>query len=336
MTIMKHSAIINELDYHYVTCGEGPAVLLVHGFPDSSRVWRHQIPAIAAAGYRVIAPDLRGFGATQAPDDPNAYTSADLVSDLVGLLNHLTIDQAVIVGHDWGATAAWAAPVLRPDRFPAVATLSMPYSPRPPMPMPMLMSEVGLGDVYMVYFSQQDEAADAELAADPEEFFRRFFYTLSGDYDGDVVQALRRSPETGRLIDSLVPPPRPMAWCDETEIAALGDAVRRRGRGFIDVYRSTARGWSLWGAWSDRAPQVPVQFIYGNKEVSMRFPGRENAVEDMMKLLPNAFPPIQLEGDVGHWCQLEQPEQVNDALIGFLARIGWDKAPTLASRTIDD
>lgn len=316
-------AVINGLDYHYVTCGSGPAVLLVHGFPDSWRVWRHQIPAIAAAGYRVIAPDLRGWGETATPSEDAAYTAIDILSDLVQLLNHLGVEKTVIIGHDWGAAPSWAAPMLRPDRFTAVATISVPFGPRPPEAMHKMMAKSGLDDMYFVYFSTSIDAG-VELQAHTETFFRRFFYTLSGAYDGDVIKALRRSKETGLLVDSLAEPPAPMSWCDEAEIQTFVDHVRARGvKPVLDVYRCNQRQWDQWGLWADLVPQCPAFFIYGNKEVSMRFPGREKATEEAFKALPKGLPPKKLEGDVGHWCMLEAPDQVNDALIGFLKEIAW-------------
>ena len=166
MPFEHHQEKINGLDYHFVTCGEGPAVLFCHGFPDLWRTWRHQMLAVANAGFRAIAPDLRGFGETQGPEDPTAYTVIDVIGDLIGILDHLAIARAVIVGHDWGANISWAAPLLRPDRFAAVASLSVPYSPRPPKSLPEALRTQGPKGIYLLYFLERGRA-DAELDAAP-------------------------------------------------------------------------------------------------------------------------------------------------------------------------
>lgn len=320
ITFDHHRAVINGLNYHYVICGTGPAVLLCHGFPDSWRVWRHQMLALAEAGFQAIAPDVRGFGETQSATETTAHTSLDVLSDMIGLLDHIGVAQSVIVGHDFGAAAAWAAAALRPDRFPAVVALSVPYGRRPPKSMTKLMAEAGMDDIYVAHFSRPGPA-DAELEADPQTFFRRFFYTLSGEFTGDVIQSLRCA-ATGRLTDSLAEPPGPMAWMDETELARHVEQVRRRGaRSILGMYRSGERNWELWGIWDDLIPSGPALYIYGDKEASLRFPGRAGAVERMQAMLPKAFPPVKLTGSIGHWCQLEAPEQVNAALLNFLNEI---------------
>lgn len=320
--IEHHHASINGLRYHFVTCGSGPAVLLCHGFPDTWRLWRYQIPVLAAAGFKVVAPDLRGFGETETPPEPSAYASVDIVSDMVALLKHIGVSKTVIVGHDWGATAAWIAPVLRPDLFQAVVGISVPYGPRPPKPLPDMFRDAGLGDLYMCYF-EKGGGCDDEVGADPEGFFRRFLYTLSGAFEGDIIQAMRVAP-SGRLSDSLAEPRGPMDWCPEEEIKMLSDRVRERGaKSFLDVYRSGRRSWSLAALCLGRVPDVPALYMSGNKEISNAMPGRPGVAEQMQKLLPKAFPPVRLQGDIGHWCQLEAADQVNRALLDFLKAIDW-------------
>src|SRR5208283_5342410 len=171
MDFEHRKARINGLDYHYVTCGEGPAVLFCHGFPDLWRTWRHQMLAVAEAGFKAIAPDLRGFGETEGPEDPLAYTALDVVCDMVALLDHLGLATATIIGHDWGANICWAAPLVRPDRFTAVMSLSVPYVPRARMSLPKALKAAGQTNAYMLYFLEPGPA-DAELNADPKGFLR--------------------------------------------------------------------------------------------------------------------------------------------------------------------
>lgn len=311
-----HYAQINGLRQHIVTCGAGPAVLFCHGFPDEWRVWRHQMRAVAEAGFTAIAPDLRGFGETDAPRDPHAYTAVDVIGDCVGILDHFAIPTAVIVGHDWGAGASWAAPVLRPDRFSAVATLSVPYGRRAPKSLPDLLVEAGQHDAYMLYFSRPGPA-DEELDADPETFLHRLFYTLSGAYQGDPLARMRVA-ETGRLTDSLVAPPGPLTWFDDAEMTRYVENFRRRGfTSALNTYRSLHRGWELLAAWADLPLVVPALFIYGEKELVTRFPGRAQAIENFTQMVPRALAPVMVPG-AGHWVQLEAPEAVNAPLVAFL------------------
>jgi pimeloyl-ACP methyl ester carboxylesterase len=316
-----HHEQINGLEYHVVTCGSGPAVLFCHGFPDFWRVWRHQMEAVADAGFTAIAPDLRGFGQTESPREPTAYTVVDVVGDLVDVLNYLGISRAVIVGHDWGANISWAAPVLRPDRFPAVASLAVPYTPRPPKSMPEMLVESGQVDSYMVYFNRQGPA-DIELDADPAAFIRRLYYTLSGDLPDDTSPNMRVG-ASGRLMDSLAEPPGPMAWFDDDEIALQAAIFEKRGfTSALNTYRSMRRSWELLAAWKDRTLDSPALYVYGDREIVVRFPGRAEMIANLTQLVPKALPPVVLPG-VGHWLQLEAPQSINRALLEFLQEIGW-------------
>ncbi|WPB89361.1 alpha/beta fold hydrolase [Streptomyces malaysiensis] len=314
-----HHLTVNGLRQHVVTCGTGPAVVFCHGFPDMGRVWRHQVSAVARAGYTAIVPDLRGFGETEAPADASRSTALDVVGDLVVMLDHFGVEKAVIIGHDWGANVSWAAPVLRPDRFTAVASLAVPFAPRPPASLPDLFRQQGLSDLYMVYFSEPGPA-DAELDAAPETFLRRFYYTLSGELPASLTPNLRVGP-TGLLVDSLHEPGRPLSWFDDEEISVYAAVYRKRGfTSALDSYRGLRRGWELMAPWADRVPEVPALYIYGEREIVLTFPGRADLVSRMTSMLPAARSPVMLPG-VGHWPQLEAPEAVNRVLLEFLGSL---------------
>jgi pimeloyl-ACP methyl ester carboxylesterase len=173
-------AQVNGIRMHYAEQGEGPLVVLVHGFPESWYSWRHQLPAIAAAGFRVVAPDMRGYGQTDVPADVASYTIMHLVGDVTGLVESLGEQQALIVGHDWGATVAWSAVLLRPDMFRAVAAMSVPYRQRGPVPPLRALRNAGLYTYYYLYY-QDVGVADAEYERDPRLTLRSTFYTMSGD-----------------------------------------------------------------------------------------------------------------------------------------------------------
>jgi pimeloyl-ACP methyl ester carboxylesterase len=181
MSELKHRFVeTNGIRMHVVEQGEGPLVLLCHGWPESWYSWRHQIRDLAAAGYRVVAPDQRGYGQTDAPQAVEQYTILHLVGDMVGLLDALGAPTAVIAGHDWGAPVAWNCALMRPDRFPAVIGMSVPYSPRGPIsPIQGLKLLAGENFFYILYF-QEPGVAEAELEADVRAALRRIYYSASG------------------------------------------------------------------------------------------------------------------------------------------------------------
>jgi pimeloyl-ACP methyl ester carboxylesterase len=314
-----HHTKLNGLRYHFVILGDGPAVLLCHGFPDLWRGWRHQMLALADSGFRAIAPDMRGFGETEAPDDPHSYTAVDLVGDMVALLDYLAVSDAVIVGHDWGATIAWAAATLRPDRFKGVVALSVPYTPRGPVSLPAMLKMQAPPDFYMLYFLEPGRA-EVELDADPLTFLRRIFYTNSGNYSSDHPHTMRLA-ASGRLTDALDDPPSEMDWFDDAELDVYAAQYGAHGfRGPLNTYRSLDRSWHLLAITSDLTINVPVLFIGGERDIVLNFPGMRQAVGKMCKLLPQAEPPVIL-ANAGHFMHLELPHETNEALMRFMTRI---------------
>src|SRR5438874_5239114 len=170
----------NGIHLNIAEQGEGPLVLFCHGFPESWYSWRHQLGALAAAGFHAVAPDMRGYGRTDAPAEIEAYTLLHLVGDMVGLVSALGETSAVIVGHDWGAPVAWHAALLRPDRFRAVIGLSVPFIPRGAARPTTTMPRTDDAMFYQLYF-QEPGVAEAELERDPRETIRRILYYGSGD-----------------------------------------------------------------------------------------------------------------------------------------------------------
>src|SRR5215207_5150996 len=168
----------NGISMHIAEAGAGPLVLLLHGFPESWYSWRHQIAALAAAGFHAVAPDQRGYGQTDKPEPIEQYTQLHRVGDVIGLLDALGEEQAVVVGHDWGAPVAWNTALLRPDRVRGVVGLSVPFRPRgTSAPLTVLRRLLGEG-FYQAYF-QAPGVADAELARDVRDSLRRVLYGLS-------------------------------------------------------------------------------------------------------------------------------------------------------------
>jgi pimeloyl-ACP methyl ester carboxylesterase len=283
-----HKLCVNGLAYHVVTLGTGPAVLLCHGFPDLWRTWRSQMRALAAAGYQAIAPDMRGFGESEGPAEPTSYTSLDLVGDMVAILDHFEIGDAVIVGHDWGATIAWTAALVRPERFRAVAGLSVPYAPRGSASLPTMLRAGAPPDLYMLY--------------------------LLPDF---VIPSMRTSAD-GSLIEGLEQPPGGMHWFDAAEIDIYAQNFNRTGfTPALNTYRSLDRSWQLMAAWSDRKLEVPALYIGGDRDIVLNFPGMREAVDAFQTLAPHARP-ANIIANAGHWVHLEQCDAVNVALLRFL------------------
>src|SRR5439155_7628307 len=193
--------------------GSGPLVLLCHGFPESWYSWRHQLPALAAAGFHAVAPDQRGYGQTDRPEAIDRYTILHLVGDMVGLLDALGVESAVIVGHDWGSPVAWNAALMRPDRFRAVISLSVPYSPRPAARSARARPQNADTQFYTLYF-QASGVAEAEFERDVRASLRRVLYTLSGDAPADS-RWRPVLPRAGGFLTHSIDPPALPSWLTE-------------------------------------------------------------------------------------------------------------------------
>lgn len=295
---------------------DGPVVVLCHGFPESWYSWRHQLGPLADAGYLAVAPDMRGYGGTDAPEDPRVYSTLHHVGDLVGLLDDLGADRAVVVGHDWGAPVAWLAAQVRPDRFRAVAALSVPFSRRGVLP-PVAGLQAALGDAwfYFTYF-QEPGVAEAELDGDVEAFLRGFLYTISADAPGEALRGMLGGEGDG-ILGRLQQPDDLPAWLGAEDLAHYVETFERTGfRGGLQWYRCADLGWELTRAWADARVHQPALFVAGARDPVLAMnPGAVDALADHVPGLTRSV----LLDDCGHWTQQEQPAAVNDALLSFLA-----------------
>lgn len=316
MPDIQHRTVeANGLRMHLAECGEGPVVVLCHGFPETWYSWRHQLRALGAAGYRAVAPDMRGYGRTDAPDAIEHYTLLHLVGDMVALLDALGAEQAVIVGHDWGAPVAWHAALLRPDRFRAVIALSGPFRPRPPASPTTRMPQDAAHQFYQLYF-QPEGVAEAELDPAPRPFLRGLLVAASGDAQpgGDIGMVPRA---TGML--ALLPdPPALPAWITEADVDAYAADFAATGfRGGLNWYRNIDRNWALLAAFEGMKVRVPALFIAGERDLVVNFRGARQAIAAMPALVPDLRGSILLPG-CGHWTQQERAAEVNAAMLGFL------------------
>jgi pimeloyl-ACP methyl ester carboxylesterase len=314
----------NGIRMHIAEQGTGPLVLLCHGFPELWYSWRYQIPALAVAGYHVVAPDQRGYGQTDAPDAIEAYTMLHLVGDMVGLLDVLGEEQAVIVGHDWGANVAWNAALLRPDRFRAVIAMSVPYVPRGPAhgsrstvrPTAAMKQAVGDKFFYQLYF-QQPGLAEAELERDVRATMTQILYGLSGDVPAETRWSPFSDAPDASMLTSAAQPASLPDWLTESDIDYYTSEYQRTGfRGGLNWYRNLDRTWELMAAYSRAKVMQPALFLWGDRDPSLDIPGVSERIERMHEYVPLVH--RELFAGCGHWLQQERAAATNEAIIAFL------------------
>ncbi|MFI1441875.1 alpha/beta fold hydrolase [Streptomyces fructofermentans] len=300
---------------HLVEQGTGPLVLLVHGFPELWHSWRHQLPAIAAAGHRAVAVDVRGYGRSSAPASVEEYRIGALVEDNVAVVHALGEETAVIVGHDWGSTIAADSALLRPDVFTAVGLFGVPYAPRGAIrPTDAFALMGGDEEFYAAYF-QEPGRAEAEIEKDVRGWLAGFYATLSGDtrpVSGEGAAFF--VPAGGRMGDRFVRA-RP-TWLDDAELDVLAAEFERTGlTGALNRYRSMDRDWEDLAAWEGAPITQPSLFVAGALDASVAW--LADAVEAFPVTLPGLVASRLIEGS-GHWVQQERPDEVNRVLVSWL------------------
>jgi pimeloyl-ACP methyl ester carboxylesterase len=317
----------NGITLNVAEQGEGPMVLLCHGFPEGWYSWRHQLEALAAAGYRAVAPDMRGYGKSDKPEAIDQYTILHMVGDLVGVLDAFAAKDAVIVGHDWGATIAWHTARLRPDLFRAAAILSVPYRPRSDVRPTSVMPQNADAQFYQLYF-QEPGRAEAEFEADPRKTLGAMLFGGSGE----GVAAIRANAErAGRTVgvgmvsrkDGMLPKvPVPLpSWLSAIDLDYYGAEFARSGfRGPLNYYRNIDRNWELMGAFEGMKVVVPTLYIAGDHDMVIAFPGAAEHLANMKQFVPQLREIRMLPG-CGHWTQQERPAEVNAALVDFLRNL---------------
>ncbi len=327
MTEIAHRTIeANEIPVHLAEAGSGPVVLFCHGFPESWYSWRHQLKALAEAGYRAVAPAMRGYGKTGQPQDIDQYTLFHLVGDMVGVLDALDAPQAVVVGHDWGAPVAWHCALLRPDRFRAVAGLSVPFIPRGSNRPTSVMPQTESSLFYHLYF-QEPGVAEAELERDPRDTVRRLLYSGSGDVSrgfdnmlGD--QATGMVPRAGGFLTRTMDPPTLPTWLTEADIDVFAAEFAHTGfRGGLNWYRNIDRNWELLAPFAGSRVTVPALYVAGDRDLVTKYPKFDRLIQNLKLFVPNLTKTIMLPG-CGHWTQQERAHEVNAALIAFLREVG--------------
>jgi pimeloyl-ACP methyl ester carboxylesterase len=302
---------------HLVEQGDGPVVLLVHGFPESWYSWRHQLPVLADAGYRAVAIDVRGYGRSSKPVAIDEYRLVRLVADNVAVLDALGESTAVIVGHDWGSPIAWTSALLRPDRFRALATLSVPYaSPSPTRPTDAFRRLGGDEEFYISYF-QEPGRAEAEIEEDVRGWLRGFYITASGDAPPSTDGTMATVRPGGKLKDRFAQPDELPGWLTEDDLDFyVGEFERTGFTGPLNRYRCVDLDWRDLAAFTRRPITVPSLFVGGELDGPTIWGA--GAIARFGETLPDLRGSHILPGS-GHWVQQERPQEVNNLLLEFLA-----------------
>jgi len=324
MSELTHEQIkTNGIEVHVVTAGpaDGTPVVFCHGFPELWYSWRHQITALADAGYRAIAPDLRGYGGSSAPKEVTDYGSDQLTADLCGLLDHYGYEKANFVGHDWGAMLVWELGRLHPERLTSLYNLSVPYSQSPAPPVEIFKVIFEGKFFYMLYF-QEVGPAEAEFESDPRGFLRTMLYAAGGEGMAQGNALLVDAPAVGtRFQDILTPAPEVLPdWLTEADVDVYADAFTKSGFfGPVSFYRNMDANWVRSQNIEPSVYQFPVGFLTGSLDpVALMMAG---AADAMAGLFPDFRGVTDVEG-AGHWVQQEKPAEVNAALLQFLADVG--------------
>lgn len=314
----------NGVELRVAVMGEGPLVIMVHGWPESWYSWRHQMGPVADAGYQVAAIDVRGYGGSSKPHPVEAYDMESLTGDVAGLIPALGHETAILMGHDWGAPIVWNTALLHPARVSAVAGLSVPYLGPGPAPFIDIVSQVFTAKgrfFYQVYF-QDEGVGEAELEADVRGGLRRVYYAISGDAPDGTWPTDK--PHGATLLERLPDPDPFPAWLTEADIDYyVGEFERSGFRGPLNRYRNHRRDFALLDAQPDKRIHQPALYIGGTRDLVLKMLPGKDMVASMKPLMPNLSDAVLLDG-IGHWTQQEAPEQVNRLLLEWLNELKKD------------
>jgi len=317
----RHIAL-KDLNLRAVVQGEGPLVVLVHGFPESWYSWRHQLGPIAANGFTACAIDVRGYGGSDKPQPVEAYDMEHMVADVAGVIEQLRPDgRAVLVGHDWGAPIVWNTALIRPDRVRAVCGLSVPYLGVPSRSFKDVFEEVftARGKFFYQAYFQAEGVAEAELEANPRDSLRRFYYAISGDAPDGTWPTDK--PVGATLLDRLPDPKRFPKWLTANDLDYYTGEFEGAGfRGPLNRYRNHDRDFAYLSQFAGRKIEQPALFVGGSRDLVLSMLGRGDLVSMMTNEIPDLRGADILPG-CGHWTQQERPDEVNARLIPWLTSL---------------
>ncbi|KAA0044383.1 bifunctional epoxide hydrolase 2-like [Cucumis melo var. makuwa] len=315
MEAIEHTTInTNGINMHIASIGTGPVVLLLHGFPELWYSWRHQLLYLSSVGYRAIAPDLRGFGDTDAPESHTVYTPFHIVGDLVGVLDELGIEKVFVVGHDWGAIIAWYLCLFRPDRVKALVNLSVHFLRRNPTISFVQGFRIAFGDdFYICRFQVPGEAEKDFGSIDTAELFKKFLCGRSPD--PPIL-----SKEFG--IRSIPSPQNLPSWLSQEDINYFATKFNRTGfTGGFNYYRALDLTWELSASWNKAQVQVPVKFIVGDLDLTYHFPGAKEYIHNggFKTDVPFLEEVVVME-DTAHFINQERPHEISAHIHDFIKK----------------
>lgn len=304
--------------------GEGPLVVMVHGFPESWYSWRHQMAPLAAAGFTACAIDVRGYGGSDKPHAVEAYAMKEMAADVAGVIDALSpTAPAVVIGHDWGAPIAWHTAVLHPNKVRAVAGLSVPYAGYPPAALTQIFKVMFTDQdrfFYMVYF-QDEGVAEAALEADVRGSLRKLYYAGCGE--SGLAWGGKDKKAGDDLLTGMVDPNPFPSWLSEADIDYFTDEFTRSGfRGPLNRYRNFERDYAFMGAVGDHAIHQPSLFVAGERDLVLKMFGSDaSGAEQRMRANATDLRGVHIIPNVGHWTQQEAPEVTTGILIDWLATL---------------
>lgn len=309
----------NGINLNAVVEGDGPVVILVHGWPDLWHAWRHQIRPIAGAGYRVVAIDVRGYGGSDKPNDVRAYRMREIAADLIGVIDHFGEKAATLVGHDWGAPICWSTTVLHPERVAAVAGLGVPYYQRGPMRYTDLWKRLYPGKFFYQLYFQEEGVAEAEFEADVRGALRKTYYSFGGA--ATPLKAWLDRPDDQGFLDGLIDPDPLPDWMSEEDLDVLARAFEKNGfRGPLNRYRNLDYDYDDIPEVGETTISHPSCFIAGTNDlVRHLIPGHDGYEAPGQKCSDLRI--SRLIDGKGHWIQQEAPDEVSETLIAFLRTV---------------
>lgn len=312
-----HRLAVNGITLSVYCTGpeRGPVVWLLHGFPECWYSWRHQMRALADAGYRVLVPEMRGYGQSSAPESVDSYDLMTVCADLLAAMDSFGQRSVAVVGHDWGAPVAWHLALLDPQRVKAVAAMAVPFGGRPKRPaIEIIRSQAADRFHYILYF-QQPGVAEAELNQDVARTLRMMMHNTSAAVPRDLF--LQDKSAGSSLFEGLRDPGTPPAWCSADAFAVYVATFEERGfRGALNWYRNFERNWACTASLAGKQIEQPALFLLGDKD-----PVGTLEAHTLQKM-PTWVPDLEqhLLAGCGHWLQGERPEQVSRHLLDFVGR----------------
>ncbi|KAG6487974.1 epoxide hydrolase A-like [Zingiber officinale] len=306
---------VNGINMHIAEKGEGPVVILIHGFPELWYSWRHQILSLAARGYHAVAPDLRGYGDSEAPPSTASYSILHIVGDIVALIDAVSEDQVFVVGHDWGAIVAWWLCVLRPDKVKALVNLSVPYNPRNPKLKTVDGIRAIFGEDHYICRFQEQGAIEAEF----EQIGTATLFKKVLTYRTPAAWII---PKEIGFANSIEAPAGLPSWLTEEDIDYFASKFEKSGfTGGLNYYRCMNLSWELTAPWTGVQVKVPTKFIIGDLDLTYHTPGAQDYIHKgvFKKLVPLLEDVVVMEG-VGHFINQEKPHEISDLIYDFIQK----------------